>query len=50
MENIQILDVSGKLVKQFLINDTKTNIQLSGLEKGVYFVKVDTEIKKLIIE
>jgi aminopeptidase YwaD len=50
---ISIIDINGKTVKIFIINDNSALLNLNELESGVYFVKVlareMVEIKKLII-
>ena len=56
IESINIFDITGKKVKQLNINQNNTIIiDISELEKGVYFVKVTTKenlnlTKRLIIE
>jgi hypothetical protein len=46
INNIEILSVDGKLVKQITINNNSFNI--SDLDNGVYFVKVGNTINKFI--
>ena len=54
IKNIEILDISGKLVlkpniiKNNIIDNTKQTINISTLEKGIYFIKVDDSINKII--
>lgn len=36
-----IVDVLGKTVKTGMLNSETTNINISDLSKGVYFIKVD---------
>ena len=47
---IQIYDLTGKLVKQFKIQNSELKIQISDLKKGVYIVRVGKQTKKLIVE
>ncbi len=49
-ENIQILDITGKRVKQIKIQNTRLKIQIEDLKSGIYFVKIKGLTKKLIIE
>jgi hypothetical protein len=52
--NINILDLSGKLLKSIQSMKAITNINLSTLQAGVYFISINNEngtiIKKLIVE
>jgi len=51
IKNIQILDVTGKVVKQIVMSSelkTSTRIQIKDLEKGVYFVKLGNHTHKFI--
>jgi len=48
--NVDILDVTGKIAKQFKIQNSKVKIQTGDLEEGIYFVKFNNKIKKLIIK
>jgi PKD repeat protein len=45
---IQILDITGKLIKTVIANEAKQSIDIRGLEKGIYFVKVGSQTKKII--
>jgi len=51
---VQLLDVSGRLVKSVTLNNTNTT-QLNNLEKGSYFVRITgkvtgtTSVKKLFV-
>jgi len=51
---IEVVDVSGKIIKQKNINSLTTQINLSENNKGIYFIKIiyqgNSEIKKIIIE
>ncbi len=48
--NIQIIDITGKVVISVLLNETKQNINVSELNNGVYFIKVGAQVKKFIKE
>ena len=54
IRNIEIIDVSSKLVKELTVDNNQVSVDISNLEKGVYFVKIKTEkskiVKKLIIK
>lgn len=51
--DIQISDLQGKIVLQKQINQTETNINISGLSAGLYLVNVVSDefnvVKKLVI-
>jgi Secretion system C-terminal sorting domain len=47
---IHIFDASGKTIATHQINNTSTSIDCSAYSKGLYFVKSDTTIKKLLIK
>ena len=42
IENIIIYDVSGKIVKTFQVNATQTQLNLSSLANGFYFMKISS--------
>ena len=46
---ITIIDAIGRTVKTLNVNGKET-LQLQGLPRGVYFVKIGTSVKKLTIE
>ncbi len=48
--SIEILDVYGRKLTQYYPGRTTYSISLTGLQKGIYFIKVDAFIKKLLIE
>ena len=56
IENIHFYDVTGKTIKSILnVNNFQTNIDISALAKGIYFVEITAEnhikqTKKLIIK
>jgi hypothetical protein len=45
---IQILDITGKTILNVIANEAKQSIDISGLENGIYFVKVGSQTKKFI--
>ncbi len=49
---INILDITGKSMNNFLVNETKTAIDMSQLPQGTYFIKYSdknrSQIKKII--
>ena len=47
-EDIQILDITGKIIRLVKSNETKQSIDISDLQKGIYFIKVGQETQKLI--
>jgi len=47
-ESLQILDISGKVVKHFKINNSEFRIQIEDLDNGVYFIKIGTQVQKFI--
>ena len=52
--NISILNIEGQLMKSFTANSNKTNVDISSLARGIYFVKVQDEkgsvMKKFVKE
>jgi len=48
VEDCQILDLTGKIVKQFRIQDSQFTIQISDLQNGIYFIKVGSQLQKFI--
>ncbi len=49
-KNIIIYNVFGLVVKQLKANNKQTIINISDLQSGIYFLKVDKVIKKIIIK
>jgi PKD repeat protein len=51
---IEILNIQGQLIKTITANEGKTNVDVSALPSGVYFIKVKTEkriaVKKFVKE
>ena len=54
IENITLIDINGRIIQNQLVNESYININVSSLNQGVYFVKVETEkemlTKKLVVE
>jgi len=50
--SIEIYDLTGKLVKSFLLNDVNDSfkIDVSDLESGIYMVKMGEQTEKLVVE
>ena len=47
-KKVDILDFTGKTIKQLTINSEAFTIDVSNLEKGVYFIKVGSQVQKFI--
>lgn len=47
---INIYDMAGRCVKSLDISDINTTIDLSDIDKGVYFVDINGKLEKLVIE
>jgi len=47
-ESLKILDISGKVVKHFKIQNSEFRIQIEDLDNGVYFIKIGTQVHKFI--
>ncbi len=45
---LQILDVKGKVVHKSKIDSNKLSIQIEDLAKGVYFVKIGEQTEKFV--
>ena len=45
---VEILNLQGQLIKSFVTNDIHTTLNISALEKGMYFIEVKTDSKLLI--
>lgn len=52
--NVEMLDISGKIVKHFTINKEHFTINVEGLKQGIYFVRIFTATrvitKKIVVE
>ena len=46
--NIQIIDITGKIVKTYSITNTVSTINIANLQNGIYFVKVGNSVQKLV--
>ena len=49
-EIAQIFNVNGQLVKEFQHQSPITNLPITNLPSGTYFIKIGQQVKKLIIE
>lgn len=47
--NLEILNLNGQLVHEAILGNEKTILDLSDLQKGIYFSRVGTETKRFII-
>ena len=45
---VAVYDMSGKIVRAVTTKEAETEVNLSGVTKGVYIVKVGSEIKKVL--
>ena len=50
IDNIEILSIDGKLIKQFKTHNLEFRINISDLENGVYFIKIANSVQKFIKE
>jgi len=50
IHNIYVSDISGQTVLTKFIDDNSAKINLSEMEKGVYFIKIDNFTTKIILE
>lgn len=54
INSVELYNISGKKVRSEIVNSMQTNLNVSGLEKGIYIMNIkskDTSIKrKLVIE
>ena len=48
ISNIQIMNVSGQLIKNIDCNKTQVSINTSGLDNGIYFARIHTANKFII--
>lgn len=49
-ETIQIFSVNGQLVKEFQHQSPTTHLSITNLPSGTYFIKIEKEVKKLIVQ
>jgi len=47
-KTVQLLTLDGEIVKQFNISNLHTTINLVDLKKGIYFIKIENRIYKII--
>ncbi len=47
IQSIQITNISGQIVKQLTINNEQFTIDLSNYSKGIYFIKIQIDNKKI---
>ena len=48
--NVNIYDMTGRCVKNVIINDSNATINVEDLNKGVYFININGKVEKLVIE
>jgi|AntAceMinimDraft_17_1070374.scaffolds.fasta_scaffold00282_6 hypothetical protein len=48
-EHIEVIDIKGRVVKKVQSNSEHTVIDISGEEKGTYFIKITTVDRRIII-
>lgn len=46
--DIGIFNISGQLIKQFQTSETSFTLDISEFNKGIYFIKTETNIQKII--
>lgn len=46
MENIEIINIEGKPIENFRLNDNQYNMDIRHLAKGIYFLKITTNNKE----
>lgn len=44
-----VFDLAGKLMVQSRLNGSENQIDLYGLNKGIYFIQINSEVKKIIL-
>lgn len=52
INSVELYNISGQKVKSKIINSMQTNLNLSGLEKGIYILNInsnDTSIKRKVV-
>jgi hypothetical protein len=45
-----LLDASGRTIKTFNLNGTKTEIDITDLLAGIYFVRIGNAVEKISVE
>ena len=48
-ERVELLDISGKVLREYQMNNKELKISVSNLNNGLYFIKKGSRTKKLII-
>jgi uncharacterized protein YxjI len=48
IEKVQVININGKLIFDILVNDYKIKIDTINLASGIYFVKLNNKLIKLI--
>ena len=48
--NVNIYDMTGRCVKNVIINDNNATINVEDLNQGVYFININGKVEKLVIE
>jgi hypothetical protein len=47
---LQLFDISGKLLNVYNVENTKAELNISHLQSGVYFLKIDGKTIKFVKE
>ena len=42
IQNLEVLDITGKTIKQLTVNNSEFKIQVGDLKQGIYFIKLTT--------
>ena len=50
VENIQLLDIEGRIIEEIVVKQNNTTIDVSSLKSGIYFIKVENEVLKFVKE
>lgn len=48
-QNLRILNINGQVVFESILTESQTTLDLSHLEKGIYFVNFNMQMKKLVL-
>ena len=46
-DELDIYDISGKLVESHYVNANKININTSKLNSGIYFIEIKSDVSKI---
>ena len=49
-ETIQVINANGQLIRTFQLSITHAQYPVSDLSKGIYFIKIGTAVKRIIIQ